>query len=350
MIRSASFFVVTFLCAVLFPWSLFAVQSKALPGTWTDAVCLGQLPDGSILVAQQSGQIDVLKPSGDTFVGPQPWADLGEGGKAHLVGFAIDPQFQSTGYVFAALEITTDQGPELQVTRWRAADNLVVLNKVLVDHIPSGADRTGGVLKAGPDGDLWLGVGDGGVSASEVTGLRGTLLRIQADGSIPADNPQPDSYIWATGLRDPHGLVWQKDTHNMYVLDRGPQITDGTMDELDLVEKSDDFGWPEYFGREGPRSVSKPVIYCTSGHTWIPGGAAYVDSGFWKGSLIFAGAGQGILYRLSLDAAKPRKILFYDELINGSLGPLVDVAMGTGGRPLLLSRDHVYELTPEDGD
>ncbi len=326
---------------------LSAVPVKPLPGAWTDAFTVVPLPDGSLLVAQKSGLIDRLFPEGTDYRPPVTWADLGDNGKYELLGLAADPNFLSSGYLFAVLKTREADPPVVSVTRWREADGLVVLNRVLVDNLPSGPQRVGGVVKIGPDEKLWIGLGDGGAPAAEVKPdqLRGVLLRYNNDGSLPADNPDPASPVWAFGLRDPSGLAWQPGSERLYALDRGPEIPRGTMDEVNLIEKNGNYGWPQHLGRETVKGIIKPVIYCTSGHTWVPGGATFVLSGEWAGSLLYAGAGEGVLYRLSLDVKSPTKILFYEELINGSLGPLTDV-MTNGDKTYLLSTTNLYQLTP----
>ncbi len=330
------------------PFFASALETQPIPGTWTNAVALGALPDGSLLVAQRSGRVEQLISEGTDYRPAKPWVDLGDNGNAELLGFAVDPDYLSTGYVYAATRSVSNGHPVVQVTRWRATETGVVLNRILVDNLPSGWDRAGGVVKVGPDGYLWVGIGDGAAPASDVVAanLRGVLLRYNKDGSIPADNPSPNSPVWAYGFRDPSGLAWQPDSGRLYALDRGPAIPRGTMDRLDLIEKSANYGWPKYIGRDYATGVSRPVIYCSSGHSWVPGGAVFVPSGEWKGSLLFAGAGEGNLYRLSLDAKAPTKILFYEELVGGQLGPLVDVAIGSDDKPYLLSRDKLYRLVP----
>jgi len=338
------------LCAFLLfiTGSSWALQTLPLPGQWTDALTMATLPDGSLLVAQRSGLIDRLVPDGLGYRPPTIWADLGDNGKDELLGLAVDPDFLSSGYLFAALKTVGEDKPAVRLTRWRDSGDLVVLNRVLVDNLPAGYERTGGVLKFSPDGHLWLGLGDGGALPADVVPakLRGVLLRYNEDGTIPADNPDPTTAVWAWGLRDPSGLAWQPGTERLYSLDRGPVIPKGTMDRLDLIEKGTNYGWPKYVGRDYAPGVARPVIYCSSGHSWVPGGAVFATSGDWKGSLLFAGAGQGNLYRLSLDTKAPTKILFYEELIGGDLGPLVDVALGPGDQPYLLSREKLYKLIP----
>jgi len=335
-----------------FLWSatigLYALETQALQGSWTDALTIGTLPDGSLLVAQRSGLVDRLAPEGTSFHSAATWADLGDNGTSELLGFAVDSNFLSSGYVYAALRTKENDQWVVRLTRWRAAAGQVVLNRVLVDGLPSGSERGGGVLKVGPDDCLWLGIGDGDAAPAEVTpaNRRGVLLRYNKDGTVPADNPAPDSAVWAWGFRDPAGLSWQPGTGRLYALDRGPVIPRGTMDRLDLIEKSTNYGWPKYVGRDYAPGVARPVIYCSSGHSWIPGGAVFATKGDWTGSLLFAGAGEGNLYRLSLDAKIPTKILFYEELIGGELGPLVDVALGPDDQPYLLSKEKLYKLVP----
>lgn len=330
--------------AVLAPLGLSAVQTQPLPGRWTDALTLATLPDGSLLVAQSSGMIDRLVPEGNGFRDPLPWADLGGEG-IRLLGLAVDPGYLASGYLYAALQVVQEGRTTVRLTRWRQVDGSVILNRILVDELPSGAERAGGVLKVGPDGKLWLGLGDGGASADEVTAanLRGVLLRYNDDGTIPDDNPA-GSPVWAKGLRDPSGLAWNPLSDKLYALDRGPAIPRGTMDEVNLMEKGSDYGWPKHLGREVVKGVVKPVIYCSSGHSWVPGGAVFLTQGDEIGSLLFAGAGEGILYRLSLDTKSPTKILFYEELVGGALGPLADVALGADEKPYLLSKERLYRL------
>jgi glucose/arabinose dehydrogenase len=331
-----------------FSGGAWALQTVALDGQWTDALTIASLPDGSLLVAQQSGLVDRLAPDGDGFKPAQTWADLGDNGKAQLLGFAVDPDFLSSGYIFAVLKILDPDKPVVQLTRWRDAAGLVVLNRVLVDDLPTGNERTGGVLKVSPDGHLWLGLGDGGAPAAEVVPakLRGVLLRYNLDGTVPADNPDPASAVWAWGYRDPGALAWQPGTGRLYSLDRGPPVPRGTNDRLDIVEKGGDYGWPRYTARDYGRGVVRAVTFCSSGHSWVPNGAVFAVKGDWAGSLLFAGSGQGFLYRMSLDEKSPTKITFYDEMIQGDLGPLVDVALGPDDEPYVLSRQKLYRLIP----
>lgn len=204
----------------------FGLQTQALPGAWGDALVVSSLPDGSLLVAERNGHIDRLAREGSGYRDPAPWADLSDEGSDELLGLAVDPDYLASGYVYAVLRSHHDQRWTAKLTRWRDSGGQVVLNRVLVDDLPSGPERAGGVLEVGPDGKLWLGLGDGAAPPSEVSAAagRGVLLRYNADGSVPDDNPSPSSAVWCSGLRDPSGLAWQPGTGRLYGLDRGPVI------------------------------------------------------------------------------------------------------------------------------
>lgn len=335
-----------FVCVlVLFSATVWGLQTVPLPGRWTDALTVASLPDGSVLVAQSSGLVDRLVPEGAGFREPTVWADFGDNGTSQLLGLAVDPDFLSSGYVYTTVQTQVDGQPVVQLIRWRESGGLVVLNRVLVDNLPGGADRVGGGVKVGPDGKLWVALGDGSSPAAVVPGsLRGSLLRYNTDGSIPDDNPSPTSPVWATGYRNPGGLAWQPGTGRLYTLDKGPPVTRGTNDRLDVVTKGADLGWPKASARDRARGYTQAIIYCSSGHSWVPGGAVFLTDADNQESLLFAGAGEGILYRLSLDPKTPSKINFYEELVNGALGPLLDVGLTNDQRPLLLSKERLYLL------
>jgi hypothetical protein len=339
------FALVLFVVMAFLPLGAWALQTVPLPGHWTDALTIDTLPDGSILVAQSSGLVDRLVPDGSSFREPEIWADLGDDGTSRLLGLAVDPDFLSSGYVYAALQTITDGQPVVRLVRWRDSGGLIVLNRVLVDHLPGGNDRTGGTLQIGPDGKLWLALGDG-ASPSEMgpNSLRGALLRYNTDGSIPEDNPSPPSPVWASGFRNPGGFAWQPGTNRLFTLDKGPPVTRGTNDRLDVLSKGADLGWPKVTARDRARGYNEAIIYCSSGHSWVPGGAVFLTDKDNGESLLFAGAGEGILYRLSLDPKTPSKINFYEELVNGALGPLVDVTLTKDKKPLLLSKERLYLL------
>ncbi len=168
-------------------------------------------------------------------------------------------------------------------------------------------------------------------------------MRMEA---FPPTTPTRLQRVWAWGFRDPGALAWQPGTGRLYSLDRGPPVPRGTNDRLDIVEKGADYGWPKYTARDYAKGVQRAVTFCSSGHSWVPNGAVFATKGEWAGSLLFAGSGQGFLYRMSLDEKSATKITFYDEMVQGEFGPLMDVALGPNDQPYLLSKTNLYQISP----
>ncbi|NIN00237.1 MAG: glucose dehydrogenase [candidate division Zixibacteria bacterium] len=94
------------------------------------------------------------------------------------------------------------------------------------------------------DGKLYVNVGDGMINpevAQDDDDLRGKILRMNLDGSIPSDNPNPKSYVYAKGLRNPFGAAWRKSDHHLYISDNGPAVDD----RIAKILPGENYGWPQ---------------------------------------------------------------------------------------------------------
>jgi glucose/arabinose dehydrogenase len=110
-----------------------------------------------------------------------------------------------------------------------------------IDRSGKSTTHNGGRLAIGPDGKLWVSTGDSGMKAATSQNwnrLAGSILRMNLDGSIPSDNPH-GTYVWAKGLRDTQGMAWD-DYGNMWTTEFGQD----TWDELNLMQKGKNYGWP----------------------------------------------------------------------------------------------------------
>jgi PQQ-dependent dehydrogenase (s-GDH family) len=195
-------------------------------------------------------------------------------GQDGLLGMALHPALsRNTGneYVYVAYTYDTDPGPELnrrgkirRYTYSSSGDGKVLQNPVdLITGLPAGADHLAMRLAFGPDQKLYLSVGDQGanwlsqycnvnraqdlptaaeIGAKDYTKYQGKMLRINLDGSIPADNPTVGgvrSHIYSYGHRNPQGLAFST-TGKLYSSEHGPD----TDDEFNLVEAGKNYGWP----------------------------------------------------------------------------------------------------------
>jgi len=115
----------------------------------------------------------------------------------------------------------------------------------IIDGIPSiKAAHQIQAVTIEPDGKLYVNVGDGMEQpevAQDDNDLRGKILRMNLDGSIPRDNPNPESYVYAKGFRNPFGAAWRKSDKHLYISDNGPTFDD----RIAKVEPTKNYGWPK---------------------------------------------------------------------------------------------------------
>jgi glucose/arabinose dehydrogenase len=264
------------------------------------------LPDGQALVDERdSGQIKQIsktyKVSTLAVVGQRPpCTKFCEGG---TLGMAIARDHAPAG---AAATSQPYAGWSLFVFYTTQSDNRVVKynlarstagqwslsdQKVVVKGIERSAHTTthnGGRLEIGPDGKLWVGLGDAGMKAftsQSWARLAGSVLRVNLDGSVPADNPTKGSLIYSKGHRDTQGLAWD-DFGNLWATEFG----EDTWDEVNLVQAKKNYGWPvaegkNYFLTSTPVAESK---YTSPAVVYHPKDGACSGMNYVKGSLFLA--------------------------------------------------------------
>jgi len=218
---------------------------------------LAFLPDGSALVSERdTGLIKRVATDGRVSrVGSVPGVrSQGEGG---LLGIAVAPTFAQDQLLYVYFTADDDN----RIVRMTYDGTRLGRPDLLVDGIPSGGRHNGGRLVFGPDRMLYAGTGESGDPplGQDRGSLGGKILRIAPDGSIPRDNPFPASYVWTYGHRNVQGLAFDA-SGRLWASEFGQQ----TWDELNLIEKGRNYGWPEVEGRGGdPRFVDPVAQWAT---------------------------------------------------------------------------------------
>ncbi len=279
--------------------------------------------DGRLFITERPGRIRVFV---DGRLAPQPLATLpvaarGEGG---LMGLALDPEFAKTGRMFVCYTMSkrgslVNRLAVLTLHEGRAGDE-----RVLVDDIPGATVHDGCRVKFGPDDKLYVTTGDAAEPrlAQRLDSLAGKILRLNADGSVPGDNPFPRSPVYTLGHRNPQGLAWDA-AGRLFASEHGPSGFPGGHDELNLIRAGRNYGWPEVYGRGGQANFEDPVL--ESGlRTWAPSGMA-ITGGF---AYIAALRGEQLL-RVGL--AADGSVAGVSALLAGAYGRLRDVVVGPDG-------------------
>jgi glucose/arabinose dehydrogenase len=269
--------------------------------------------------------------------------DVAATSEAGLFGIAIDPGFSVNGYVYVAYTYQANGGLQNRLVRLREEPGTGngVADRVLLDGVTGSSIHDGGRVKFGPDGKLYWSTGDAGSPqlAQSLSSLNGKILRLNPDGSIPSDNPFPDSYVYSFGHRNPQGLAWEPGTGRLYATEHGPSARD----EINFIESGKNYGWPVIMGDETQSNMITPLINSGS-ITWAPSGAAFVISGPWDGSLLFVGLRGESLFRLTIDG------LSLERYYAGEFGRLRDVVMGPDGAVYILTNNRDGRGTPRPGD
>lgn len=212
---------------------------------------LAFLPDGSLLVTERSGQLRRVK---DGQVS-KPIAGLpniyvkGQGG---LLDVALHPDFASNGWIYLSYASGDDDKNALQVMRAKLSNNELIKQQVIFTVTPFKATPVhyAGRMAFLPDNTMLLTSGDGfdyREDAQRLTSLLGKIIRINDDGSAPANNPfksenakAPSNYIFSYGHRNHQGIVYDPKRQMIFSNEHGP---DGG-DELNIIQSGVNYGWP----------------------------------------------------------------------------------------------------------
>jgi glucose/arabinose dehydrogenase len=288
------------------------------------------LPNGRMLVTERGGNLLVLGQDGSKSapVAGLPAVDArGQGG---LLDVALDPDFASNQVIYWSFAELQGEGGEnnTAVARGRLVDGAtprVEDVRVIYHQVPAFASRAhfGSRLIFGGDKTLFITQGDrsatpGRMQSQDLNSGIGKFIRINRDGTIPADNPfvgrtgaRPE--IWSIGHRNAQGAALHPTTGELWAVEHGARGGD----ELNIARKGKDYGWPtiaygiEYQGgaitggSTAKEGMEQPLYYWDP--VIAPSGMTFYTADLfpaWKGSLFVGGHGTYDLVRLSLDGEK----------------------------------------------
>lgn len=297
-------------------------------------------PDGRLFFTEHICRLMVIMKSGGDFqLQPEPVLRIPTCSSEEdgIRGLALDPDFHNNGYLYLVYTQEDELGARTRLSRFTERDGRAAEEKVLADGVPYSNRKYGGRLKFGPDGKLYLTTGDVKELnlSQDPDSLAGKILRFNRDGSIPKDNPYPNSPVYSLGHRNPQGMAWHPVTNQLFSTDHGPTGEFGACchDEINLVLPGGNYGWPVVFGAsEDPRFIA-PVI--ESGESvWAPAGAEFYRGKLlpeWHGDLFFTGLRGSNLYRLSLSPPEYTKVKSLEPVLKESYGRLREVIQGPEG-------------------
>jgi aldose sugar dehydrogenase len=300
---------------------------------------IGFAPDGRIFVTERLGDVRVIV---DGMLESEPWATVPahdatmQGYEMGLMGLAVDPDFATSHALYVCYTYETGEGTFLtRVTTLREdRPNKGREVSVLLDSIPAGPYHNGCRLAVGPDRKLYISTGDAEAdsTAQSPKTLSGKILRIERDGRIPADNPYAGSPVWSLGHRNPQGIAWDAGGKRMFASEHGTTGPTGEYDELNVIVRGANYGWPITRGSEADNRFRQPVsdsYIAPSGMTFVTS-AQYPE---WQGKLIIGGLSSTGLYVADVD----HDPVILERIPWVQVGRVRDVMQGPDGYIYLLT-------------
>jgi len=349
-------------------WPFTATASGQFNEPWAMAF----LPDGSLLVTEKAGTLVRFDPATGKRGEIRGVPAVAYGGQGGFGDVILHPQFASNGLVYysyaedgdddtrgaavarAKLELDADGGGQLGDAQviWRQTPKV------------TGRGHYGHRLAFGPDGKLWITSSDRQKfdPAQDMGGNLGKIIRLNDDGSVPADNPfaaqgSPADQVWSLGHRNALGIAFDADGR-LWEHEMGPKGGD----ELNLVQRGGNYGYPivsdgdHYDGRDIPDHATRPDFIAPV-VTWrqviSPAGFIIYNGALfpqWQGSGFIGGLSSKALVRVAFDGDTAHEAERFDmgqrireveQGPDGAIWLLEDQKDGQGGRLL--------KLTPKAG-
>ena len=324
--------------------------ATGLEHPWAVAV----LPDGAYLVTERPGRMRVVR-DGKVSVPLSGVPEVYAHGQGGLLDVALDPKFPSNRTLYFTASVAGDGGSGTAVFRARLSPDETRLTDVkrifLMNKLSRGNIQYGSRIAIALDGSLFVSLGDRGQQdrAQDFHDDAGSIIHIEADGSIPADNPFKDGKralpeIWSKGHRNPQGITFDSETNRLYTAEHGARGGD----EINTPEAGKNYGWPiisygvNYNGTKigigtAKAGMEQPRFY------WDPSiapGAIVVYRGKmfpeWNGEFLVTALKFELLSRLNQNGRG--RITEQERMFDGKFGRLRDITVAPDGA-LLITTD-----------
>jgi glucose/arabinose dehydrogenase len=253
-------------------------------------------PGGQMIVTERPGRVRVYADGGPgaALLATSTVDGVRAEGEAGLMGIAIDPNFSTNRRIYVCASRQYSGSWLNQVLRYRLNGSWKLENRLILVKFGMQASKVhnGCAVEVGPDGKLWVSMGDGGVAsrAQDPTSRNGKILRMNRDGSVPSDNPilpgaGKRTIIYSIGHRNSQGIAFHPGTGRVYAVEHGPDRAD----EINSIRPGKNYGWPcvtgfgdPYQSCSGSGPFTNPA-WATGNFSIATSGGTFLKGDHWQG-------------------------------------------------------------------
>jgi glucose/arabinose dehydrogenase len=317
------------------------VVAETLQTPWAVAF----LPNhAGILVTERPGKVRLISADGklqETPAATLPSVkEISEGG---LLGITLHPEFMKNKFVYLYYTYSASGNNTMnRVVRMKYENMRLSDEQIILDRIPGAPNHDGGRIKFGPDNLLYIGTGDAQEpsEAQNTRTLGGKILRVTDQGKPAPGNPFQNE-VYSYGHRNVQGLAWNE-AGELWATEHGRSGVASGLDELNLIKRGANYGWPDIEGTETRTGMTAPKRSSGSSTTWAPSGAAFVGN-----SLFFSGLRGRSLYEALIQNGSVSEV---KEHFAGEYGRIREVILGPDGMLYITTSNTDGRGTPGASD
>ncbi|MEP7254262.1 MAG: PQQ-dependent sugar dehydrogenase [Ferruginibacter sp.] len=221
--------------------------------------------DDHIWMTERGGRISKIDPKTGNSIFSSTINEVVSRNEGGLLGMVQHPDFLTNGLFYVVYNYNSGGNYQEKLVQMKYENGNMQAVKTLIQNIPAATNHDGSRLWITAEAipKLFMTTGDATekTNAQNTSSLSGKVLRFNLDGTIPADNPFPNSPVWSFGHRNPQGLVVVNGI--MYASEHGPNIED----EVNIIEKKRNYGWPDV---NGPCDQLDELTFCSANNVKEP--------------------------------------------------------------------------------
>jgi glucose/arabinose dehydrogenase len=326
---------------------------SVLPGL-NFPVGMSLAPDGRVFFNERlTGNIRIINPQWQLVNTPFCQLSIATSGEQGLLGLVLDPDFANNKFVYVYHSASSPL--RNRVVRYTESSGSCTQETIILDNLPASTNHNGGIIQFGPDGKLYVIIGDAEntANAQNLTSLAGKVLRVNPDGSAPSDNPFISNTnanakkVFSLGHRNSYGFTFHGHTGHLWETENGPSDND----EINRVVSGGNYGWPTVRGIAGNANFRDPILAYVS--VIAPTGIIAIQENStayptaYRNNLLFTAWNDGRIRRVVLSGTDLTSLGSTSTAYNGGQGNLLSLMLGADGFVYVSNTNAIFKVVPQ---